>query len=57
MMGPYDSVFGNSPFDLDHDGHIDAGEASLIEDTVFSNHDDDDTDFDDFDDSDSGDDF
>ena len=57
MMGPYDSIFGDSPFDLDHDGHIDAGEASFIEDTVFSDHDDDDTDFDDFDDSDSGDDF
>ncbi len=55
MFGPYDSVFGDTPFDLDHDGHIDAGEASFIEDTVFSSHD---SDFDsDFDCDDYGDDF
>ena len=36
MTGPFDDMFGDTPFDLDRDGHIDAGEWSLINDTLFS---------------------
>lgn len=36
MIGPFDGMFGNTPFDLNHDGHIDAGEWSLINNTLFS---------------------
>ncbi len=36
MNGPFDNIFGNTPFDLNRDGHIDAGEWSLINDTLFS---------------------
>ena len=36
MTGPFDDMFGETPFDLDRDGHIDAGEWSLINDTLFS---------------------
>ncbi len=25
MKGPFDDMFGNTPFDLNNDGHIDAG--------------------------------
>ncbi len=35
MEGPFDRVFGNSPFDLNHDGKIDAGEAAFIYTTLF----------------------
>lgn len=35
-MGPFDRLFGNTPFDLNHDGKIDAGETAFINDTVFS---------------------
>ncbi len=48
MTGPFDDMFGNTPFDLDHDGHIDAGEWSLINDTLYSE----DSDSDDMDDED-----
>ncbi len=48
MMGPFDSVFGDSAFDLDRDGHIDAGEWSLINDTLFTDQ----SSSDDFDDDD-----
>ncbi len=36
MFGPFDNMFGNTPFDLNHDGHIDGGEWSLLNDTLFS---------------------
>ncbi len=36
MTGPFDEIWGDTPFDLDHDGHIDAGEWSLINDTFFA---------------------
>ncbi len=36
MMGPLDRLFGNGPFDLNHDGKIDAGETAYINDIIFS---------------------
>ena len=36
MTGPFDDMFGNTPFDLNHDGHIDGGEWAFINDTLFS---------------------
>jgi hypothetical protein len=48
MKGPFDDMFGNTPFDLNNDGHIDASEWAFINDTVFK-EDDDSSDFDDFD--------
>ncbi len=36
MFGPFDDMFGNTPFDLNHDGHIDGGEWAFINDTLFS---------------------
>ncbi len=36
MTGPFDVMFGNTPFDLNHDGHIDGGEWAFINDTLFS---------------------
>ncbi|WP_022778312.1 hypothetical protein [Butyrivibrio sp. AE3009] len=36
MIGPLDRLFGNGPFDLNHDGKIDAGETAYINDTIFS---------------------
>ncbi|WP_035765012.1 hypothetical protein [Butyrivibrio sp. NC2002] len=33
------SVYDNSPFDSNHDGHIDANEASFIHDTYYSDRD------------------
>ena len=36
MTGPFDDMFGNTPFDLNHDGHIDDGEWAFINDTLFS---------------------
>ncbi len=51
MMGPFDEMFGNTSFDLDKDGHIDAGEWSLINDTLYSDDaGSDDDEFDDFED-------
>ncbi len=35
MTGPFDRVFGNSPFDLNRDGKIDAAEAALIYEEFF----------------------
>jgi hypothetical protein len=35
MTGPFDRIFGNSGFDLNHDGKIDAGEAAYIYTTLF----------------------
>ncbi len=34
MQGPYDKMFGNTPFDLNHDGKIDARETAFLYDTV-----------------------
>ncbi len=45
MKGPFDDMFGNTPFDLNNDGHIDAGEWAFINDTVFK-EDDESSDFD-----------
>ncbi len=36
MIGPFDKLFGNTPFDLNHDGKIDAGETAFINETLFS---------------------
>ena len=36
MTGPFDDMFGNTPFDLNHDGHIDGVEWAFINDTLFS---------------------
>lgn len=36
MTGPLDRLFGNGPFDLNHDGVIDAGETAFINSTIFS---------------------
>ena len=36
MTGPFDDMFGNTPFDLNNDGHIDSGEWAFINDTLFS---------------------
>ncbi len=36
MTGPFDDMFGNTPFDLNNDGHIDGGEWAFINDTLFS---------------------
>ena len=36
MIGPFDDMFGNTPFDLNHDSHIDGGEWAFINDTLFS---------------------
>lgn len=36
MNGPFDNIFGNTPFDLNRDGHIDGGEWAFINDTLFS---------------------
>lgn len=36
MTGPFDDMFGNTPFDLNHDGHIDGGEWAFINDTLFA---------------------
>ncbi|WP_026509238.1 hypothetical protein [Butyrivibrio sp. LC3010] len=36
MTGPFDDMFGNTPFDLNHDDHIDGGEWAFINDTLFS---------------------
>ncbi len=38
MAGPLDRLFGNGPFDLNHDGKIDAGETAYINDVVFENN-------------------
>ena len=35
MIGPFDRMFGNGPFDLNHDGIIDAGETAYINDVLF----------------------
>ncbi len=35
MAGPFDRLFGNTPFDLDRDGKIDPGEAVIIQETLF----------------------
>lgn len=40
MTGPLDRLFGNGPFDLNHDGRIDAGETAYINDVVFGLNDD-----------------
>ena len=36
MIGPFDRLFGNTPFDLNHDGEIDANETAFINSTIFS---------------------
>ncbi len=36
MTGPMDKLFGNTPFDFDDDGKIDAAEWAYINDTIFS---------------------
>ncbi|SEL76985.1 hypothetical protein SAMN04487770_11725 [Butyrivibrio sp. ob235] len=36
MTGPFDDMFGNTPFDLNHDGHIDGGEWAFINDALFA---------------------
>ncbi len=36
MTGPFDKLFGNTPFDLNHDGKIDASETAFINSTIFS---------------------
>ena len=38
MTGPLDRLFGNGPFDLNHDGKIDACETAFINDTFFEDH-------------------
>ena len=38
MAGPFDRLFGNTPFDLNHDGKIDACETAFINDTFFEDH-------------------
>lgn len=38
MTGPFDRLFGNTPFDLNHDGKIDACETAFINDTFYENH-------------------
>lgn len=38
MTGPFDRLFGNGPFDLNHDGKIDAAEAAFINDTFFEDN-------------------
>lgn len=38
MTGPFDDLFGHTAFDLNRDGHIDGGEWSLINDTLFSDN-------------------
>ena len=43
-MGPFDRLYGNTPFDLNHDGKIDAGETAYINDIVFSEKPEDDID-------------
>jgi hypothetical protein len=35
MTGPLDRLFGNTPFDLNHDGKIDACETAFINDTFY----------------------
>ena len=47
MTGPFDEIWGNTPFDLDRDGHIDPGEWALINNTFFSEDSDSDVDEDD----------
>ena len=42
MKGPFDDMFANTPFDLNRDGHIDAGEWSLINSTIFREDDEED---------------
>jgi hypothetical protein len=39
MTGPFDRLFGNGPFDLNHDGKIDPAETAFINDTFYEeNH-------------------
>ena len=54
MKGPFDHMFGNTPFDLNHDGHIDSNEAAFIYDTFYKEKDDGGSCVDFDDDSDSG---
>ena len=36
MEGPFDKLYGNSVFDLNHDGKIDAAETAFLYDTILS---------------------
>ena len=36
MTGPFDSLFGNTVYDLNRDGHIDSNETAFINSTVFA---------------------
>lgn len=38
MTGPLDRLFGNSPFDLNHDDEIDACETAFINDTFYEDN-------------------
>ncbi|MBP3279178.1 MAG: hypothetical protein J6M44_09515 [Butyrivibrio sp.] len=38
MTGPLDRLFGNTPFDLNHDGKIDAGETAFLYDTFYEDN-------------------
>ena len=38
MTGPMDRLFGNSAFDLNRDGKIDAAEWAFINDTLFEDN-------------------
>ncbi len=37
-MGPFDKLFGNTPFDLDRDGKISASEMAFINDTFYEDN-------------------
>ena len=36
MEGPFDKLYGNTVFDLNHDGKIDAAETAFLYDTILS---------------------
>lgn len=36
VQGPFDKLYGNTVFDLNHDGKIDAAETAFLYDTILS---------------------